>query len=320
MAEPDGVVALAGGVGGGKLAGGLQAQVGNRLTVVVNSGDDLERHGLPIWPDHDSVLYALAGVDDREQGWGLRDESWTVIEQLDRLGQDTWFRLGDRDIATHLIRAELLRAGSRPTEAARRLQVAFGLSARILPMSDEPVRTEVRTDDGWLDFQEYFVHRRQEPTIHEVRFSGAATATATWEVTTALGSAAVIVVAPSNPIVSIAPILAVPGIVAAIDVARKRGTRVVAVSGIVGGKALKGPADRMLASLGHEPTALGVARLYAEWVDVFVLDHADADLAPAVEALGLRVAVTDTIMTDDAARARLAREVLELGGAAQAAS
>jgi LPPG:FO 2-phospho-L-lactate transferase len=320
MAEPGGVVALAGGVGGGKLAAGLQAQVGDRLTVVVNTADDLERHGLPIWPDHDSVLYALAGVDDRDRGWGLRDESWSVIEQLERLGQDTWFRVGDRDIATHLIRAELLRAGSRPTEAARRLQVAFGLSARILPMSDEPVRTEVRTDDGWLDFQEYFVHRRQEPTVHEVRFGGAEAATATWEVTTAIGSAAVIVVAPSNPIVSIAPILAVPGIAAAIDVARKRGTLVVAVSGIVGGKALKGPADRMLASLGHEPTALGVARLYAEWVDVFVLDNADVDLAPGVETLGLRVAVTDTIMSDDAARARLARDVLELGGAPQAAS
>jgi LPPG:FO 2-phospho-L-lactate transferase len=187
-------------------------------------------------------------------------------------------------------------------------------------MSDEPVRTEVRTDDGWLDFQEYFVHRRQEPTVHEVRFSGAESAAATWEVTTAIGSAAVIVVAPSNPIVSIAPILAVPGIAAAIDAARKRRARVVAVSGIVGGKALKGPADRMLASLGHEPTALGVARLYAEWVDVFVLDNVDADLAPGVAALGLRVAVTDTIMTDDAARARLAREVLELGGAPQAGS
>ncbi len=310
MADPGGVVALAGGVGGGKLAHGLQAQVGNRLAVVVNTGDDLERHGLPIWPDHDSVLYALAGVDDRERGWGLRDESWTVIEQLERLGQDTWFRLGDRDIATHLIRAELLRAGSRPTEAARRLQVAFGLSARILPMSDEPIRTEVRTDDGWLDFQEYFVHRRQEPTVHEVRFSGAESAAATWEVTTAIGSAAVIVVAPSNPIVSIAPILAVPGIAAAIDLARKRGACVVAVSGIVGGKALKGPADRMLASLGHESSALGVARIYAGLLDGFVLDTVDAALEPAIAGLGMATLATDTIMTDDSARARLAGEAL----------
>jgi LPPG:FO 2-phospho-L-lactate transferase len=311
MPEARGVVALAGGVGGGKFAHGLQAHLGDRLTVVVNTGDDLERHGLPIWPDHDSVLYNLAGVDDRERGWGLRDESWAVTEQLERLGQDTWFRLGDRDIATHLIRAELLRAGARPTEAARRLQVAYGIAARILPMADEPVRTYVRTDDGWLEFQEYFVQRHQAPDVHEVRFGGADEATATWEVSTALGSAEAILVGPSNPIVSIGPILAVPGIADAIADARRRGTAVVAVSGIVGGKALRGPADRMLASLGHEPTALGVARLYAPWVDGLVIDDADAALAPEIEALGLRVRVTDTIMTDDAARARLAREVLE---------
>jgi LPPG:FO 2-phospho-L-lactate transferase len=314
MADARGVVALAGGVGGGKFAQGLQAHLGDRLTVVVNTGDDLERHGLPIWPDHDSVLYNLAGVDDRERGWGLRDETWAVTEQLERLGQDTWFRLGDRDIATHLIRAELLRAGSRPTEAARRLQVAFGVPARILPMADEPIRTWVRTDDGWLEFQEYFVHRHQAPDVHEVRFAGAEEASATWEVTTALGSAAAVLVGPSNPIVSIGPILAVPGIADAIAVARKRGAPVVAVSGIVGGKALRGPADRMLASLGHEPTALGVARLYAAWIDAFVVDSADADLVPAIEQLGLRVHVTNTIMTDDASRARVAGEVLEAAG------
>ncbi len=314
MPEPRGVVALAGGVGGGKFARGLQAQLGDRLTVVVNTGDDLERHGLPIWPDHDSVLYHLAGVDDRARGWGLRDESWAVTEQLEALGQDTWFRLGDRDIATHLIRAELLRAGARPTEVARRLQVAFGVRARILPMADEPIRTEVRTDDGWLDFQEYFVHRRQVPDVREVRFAGAEAATATWEVVTAIGSAAAVLVGPSNPIVSIGPILAVPGIADAIAVARGRGAPVVAVSGIVGGKALRGPADRMLASLGHEPTALGVARLYAAWIDAFVIDNADAQLAPAIQALGLRTHVTDTIMSGDTFGARLAGEVLALVG------
>jgi LPPG:FO 2-phospho-L-lactate transferase len=314
MPEARGVVALAGGVGGGKFAHGLQAHLGDRLTVVVNTGDDLERHGLPIWPDHDSVLYNLAGVDDRERGWGLRDETWAVTEQLERLGQDTWFRLGDRDIATHLIRAELLRAGARPTEAARRLQVAYGVAARILPMADEPIRTYVRTDDGWLEFQEYFVHRHQAPEVREVRFGGADEASATWEVSTALGSAEAILVGPSNPIVSIGPILAVPGIADAIAVARRRGAPVVAVSGIVGGKALRGPADRMLASLGHEATALGVATIYKDWIDAFVIDNADAELVPAIEALGLRVHVTDTIMTDDASRARLAHEVLEIAG------
>jgi LPPG:FO 2-phospho-L-lactate transferase len=308
--ETRGVVVLAGGVGGGKFAQGLQQHLGDRLTVIVNTGDDFERHGLPIWPDHDSVLYNLAGVDDRERGWGLRGETWNVSQQLARLGQDTWFQLGDRDIATHLIRAELLRAGTRPTEAARRLQVAFGIAARILPMSDEPVRTMVRTDDGWLEFQEYFVHRHQEPEVREVRYAGIDTASAPWEVTTAIGSAEAILVAPSNPIVSIGPIIAVPGINEAIDVARRRGAPVVAVSGIVGGKAVRGPADRMLTSLGYEPTALGVAKLYADWIDAFVIDDADAALQPDIEALGVKVRVTDTIMTDDASRARLAGEVL----------
>ena len=305
------VVLLAGGVGGGKFAHGLQARIGERLTVVVNTGDDLERHGLPIWPDHDSVLYNLANQDDRERGWGLRDETWGVSEQLERLGQETWFRLGDRDIATHLIRAELLRAGTRPTEVARRLGVAFGIAARILPMADEPIRTLVRTDAGWLEFQEYFVHRHQADEVREVRFAGAEAAAMSWEVSTAIGSADAILVGPSNPIVSIGPILGVPGIADTIAEARRRGTPVAAVSGIVGGKALRGPADRMLASLGHEPTALGVARIYAPFVDALVIDHADASLAPAIESLGLRVKVTDTIMTDDAARARLAGEVLE---------
>jgi LPPG:FO 2-phospho-L-lactate transferase len=306
----DGVVALAGGVGGAKLASGLQALLGDRLTVVVNTGDDLERHGLPIWPDHDTVMYTLAGRDDRERGWGLRDETWTVSEELARLGEDTWFRLGDRDLATHIVRAARLRAGERPTVVARALQRAHGVPATILPMSDDPVRTEVRTDDGWLDFQDYFVHRHQEPTVHEVRFRGIETARPTAEVVDAIAAARAILVAPSNPIVSIGPILAVPGMREGIDAARIGGTPVVAVSGIVGGRALRGPADRMLVSLGHESSAAGVARLVAGFVDVFVLDRADVAHVPAIEALGLRPRVTDTIMTDDASRARLAGEML----------
>jgi LPPG:FO 2-phospho-L-lactate transferase len=305
------IVLLAGGVGGAKLAHGLAAHLGERLTVVVNTADDLERHGLAIWPDHDTVMYSLAGLDDRERGWGLRDETWNVMEQLRRLGQDAWFALGDRDIATHLVRTELLRDGTRPTEAARRLQRALGLAPRILPMSDDPVRTLVRTDDdAWLEFQEYFVHRHQEPTVHEVAFEGSADARPTWEVTTALRSATAILVAPSNPIVSIGPIRALAGIAEAIAEARARATPVVAVSGIVGGRALKGPADRMLESLGHESSALGVARIYAGWVDTFVIDRVDERLAPEIEALGLRVVVTDTIMSDDQSRARLAAEML----------
>jgi LPPG:FO 2-phospho-L-lactate transferase len=304
------VVLLAGGVGGAKLAHGLQAELGSELTVVVNTGDDLERHGLAIWPDHDTVMYTLAGMDDRERGWGLRDESWTVSDQLARLGEDTWFSLGDRDIATHVIRTDRIRAGERATAVARHLQGKLGIAATILPMTDEPVRTEVRADDGWLEFQEYFVHRHQEPTVHEVRFQGIEAAPPTAEVAAALSATAAIVLAPSNPIVSIGPILALPGMRDLLAATRGRGARIVAVSGIVGGKALKGPADRMLASLGMESTALGVARIYSGLIDAFVLDEVDAPLVPAVEALGMQTLVTDTIMTDDRARARVARDVL----------
>jgi len=310
---PSRVVELAGGVGGAKLAQGLQAHLGDRLTVVVNTGDDLERHGLAIWPDHDTVMYTLAGLDDRERGWGIRDETWTAMDQLGRLGEETWFRLGDRDLATHIVRSARLAAGERPTDVARHLQRAIDVAATILPMTDEPVRTEVRTDDGWLDFQTYFVGRQQQPTVHEVRFRGAAEAAPTAEVVAsfdALGPTDAIVVAPSNPIVSIGPLLALDGLRSAIAAARARGVPVIAVSGIVGGRALKGPADRMLVSLGHESSARGVARLYADWVDAFVIDTVDADLAPAIEALGPRVVVTDTIMTDDATRSRLAGDVL----------
>jgi LPPG:FO 2-phospho-L-lactate transferase len=307
------VVELAGGVGGAKLAQGLQATLGDRLTVVVNTGDDVERHGLSIWPDHDTVMYTLAGLDDRERGWGIRDETWTALDQLGRLGEETWFRLGDRDLATHVVRTARLRDGERPTDVARHLPRALGVAATILPMTDEPVRTEVRTEDGWLDFQTYFVGRQQAPTVHEVRFRGVADASPTADVIAALaalGPDDAIVVAPSNPIVSIGPLLALDGLRSALAATRARGVPVVAVSGIVGGRALKGPADRMLVSLGHESSAVGVARLYADLIDTFVIDDVDADHAPAIEALGVRVVVADTIMSDDAARARVAAAVL----------
>src|SRR5258706_5817076 len=311
---PARVVELAGGVGGAKLAQGLQALLGDWLSVVVNTGDDLERHGLAIWPDHDTVMYTLAGLDDTERGWGIRDETWTAMDQLGRLGEETWFRLGDRDLATHIVRTARLAAGDRPTDVARHLQHALGVAATILPMTDSPVRTEVRADDGWLDFQTYFVGREQQPTVHEVRFGGAAEAAPTPEVLASfdtLRPTDAMVVAPSNPRVSLGPLLAIDGLRSAIAAARARGVPVIAVSGIVGGRALKGPADRMLVSLGHESSALGVARLYADWIDTFVIDTIDADLAPAIEALGLRLVVTDTIMTDDEARSRIARDILQ---------
>jgi LPPG:FO 2-phospho-L-lactate transferase len=304
------VVELAGGVGGAKLGEGLQAVVGERLTVVVNTADDTERHGLLVGADHDTVMYTLAGLENPEFGWGLAGDSWVVMAALERYGEEGWFRLGDRDLATHIVRTERLRRGDRLTDVCRDLQEHLGVVATILPMADEPVRTQVRTDDGWLDFQDYFVRLRQQPEVREVRFAGIEDASPTPEVRAAIAAADVIVIAPSNPIVSVGPILAVPGMSEALAEARDRGARIVAVSGIVGGKALKGPADRMLASLGHEPTALGVARGYAALVDTFVMDDVDEALASDVEALRIRAVVTDTIMTDEASRARLAAAVL----------
>ncbi len=305
------VVLLAGGVGGAKLAAGLAAQVGSDLTVIVNTGDDLELYGQSIWPDHDTVAYTLAGLNDEDRGWGLRDETWTVMGRLVELGDAPWFRLGDRDLATHLWRTDRLRYGARPTDVARELGVAMGIGPTILPMADEPVRTEVLTDDGWLEFQEYFVHRHQEPTVHEVRFRGIEDARPSPEVLAAVEAAEAIVIAPSNPVVSIGPILAVPGLRAALDGARDRGVPVVAVSGIIAGKALKGPADRMLTSLGEASTAVGVASRYRGLISGFVMDDLDAALQPDVEALGVDTLVIDTIMIDDRARSRLAREVLD---------
>ena len=304
------VVALAGGTGGAKLAHGLQAVLApGDLTVVVNTGDDTERHGLLVMPDHDSVMYMLAGRFDDQRGWGVRGETWTVMDGLAEYGEAAWFRLGDRDFATHIARTARLHEGHTLTEVVRSLQTALGIPTAILPMADRPIRTQVRTDDGWLDFQEYFVRLRQAPEVREVRFTGDDATTP--QVLDALDAAEVIVIGPSNPIVSIGPILAGP----LADVVTRRagaGIPVVAVSPIVGGIALKGPADRMLVSLGHESSALGVARIYRDIATAFVFDAVDAALEPEIAALGLRTLVTDTIMADEAGRARLARTVLEV--------
>lgn len=311
------VVALAGGTGGAKLAHGLQQVLPpGELTVVVNTGDDTERHGLLVMPDHDAVLYMLDGRFDDERGWGIVGETWNVMTELERYGEEAWFRLGDRDFATHIARHARLRGDASLSEAVLALQRARGIPTAILPMADEPVRTQVRTDDGWLAFQEYFVHRRQAPEVREIRHAGIETARPTPRVTAAIEAAEIVLIGPSNPFVSIGPILALPGLRERIAAARAREIPVVAVSPIVGGRALKGPADRMMASLGHETSALGVARLYADLLSGFVLDAADATLEPAIRALGMwalgmRTFVTDTIMADDAGRARLARAVLE---------
>ena len=303
------VVTLAGGTGGAKLAHGFQQVLPEGdLTVVVNTGDDTERHGLLVMPDHDAVMYMLAGRFDDERGWGIAGETWTVMDALTEYGEESWFRLGDRDFATHIGRTARLREGATLTAVVRSLQAALGIATPILPMADEPVRTQVRTEAGWLDFQEYFVHLRQEPEVREVRFTGDRSPTSA--VLVALAAAKVIVIGPSNPIVSIGPILAGP----IRDVVAERaraGIPVVAVSPIVGGVALKGPADRMLVSLGHESSARGVARLYRDLATAFVLDSVDADLEPDIADLGLRTLVTDTVMGDHPGRARLARSILD---------
>src|SRR5262245_13068466 len=256
----DSTVLVAGGVGGARLAHGLQAHLGEQLTVIVNTGDDLERHGLLVSPDHDTVMYTLAGIDNREWSWGIEGETFAAAEMLEHYGQETWFRLGDRDLATHLVRTERARRGDRTTDISRDLQRALGVRAVVLPMTDAPVRTQVLTDAGWLPFQDYFVRLHQEPAVRDLRFDGIEEATTTPEVAAAIEATDAIVIAPSNPFVSVRPILAVDGIESGLQTARAHGAPVVAVSGIVGGRALKGPADRMLASLGHEPSALGVAR------------------------------------------------------------
>jgi LPPG:FO 2-phospho-L-lactate transferase len=308
------VVALAGGTGGAKLAHGLQAALpASDLTVVVNTGDDTERHGLLVMPDHDAVMYMLSGRFDDERGWGIAGETWTVMDALAEYGEESWFRLGDRDFATHIARGARLRAGRPLTEVVLSLQAALGIPTRILPMADEPVRTQVRTDEGWLDFQEYFVHQRQGPDVREVRFTGDLTATTA--VADAIAAAEVIVIGPSNPIVSIGPIIAGP-IAGLVSGRGRAGIPVVAISPIVGGVALKGPADRMLVSLGHESSARGVARIYRDLATHFVLDTVDAALEPEIAALGFLTLVTDTIMADHPGRERLARTVLEFARAA----
>jgi LPPG:FO 2-phospho-L-lactate transferase len=256
-------------------------------------------------------MYMLAGRFDDDRGWGIAGESWTVMDALADYGEESWFRLGDRDFATHIARTARVRNGETLTVAVRSLQTALGVVPPILPMADGPVRTRVRTDAGWLDFQEYFVHLRQEPEVREVRFDGDLTPTPA--VAQALAAAEVIVIGPSNPIVSIGPILAGPIRDAVTDRARA-GVPVVAVSPIVGGVALKGPADRMLVSLGHDSSARGVARIYRDLATAFVLDSVDAELEPEIADLGMRTLVTDTVMGDHPGRARLARSILDFAG------
>ena len=302
------VALLAGGTGGAKLAHGFQLAVEpGELSVIVNVADDTELFGLHVSPDIDSITYTLAGLLDRERGWGVRDDTFTALELLGRYGAPTWFRIGDADLATHVRRTQLLGDGASLTDATAAMASALGVPSRILPATDDRLRTRVVADDGELDFQEYFVGRRQEPEVRGVRLDGIDAARPTAAVLDAIVAAELVVIAPSNPIASIGPILELPGMRDAIRAAR---APKVAVSPIIGGRALKGPADRMLLSLGHESSALGVARLYAGLVDRFVLDETDAGLAPAVESVGLAATALQTVMASDDDRVGLARALI----------
>lgn len=308
------IVALAGGVGGSRFARGLRAAApGAHLTVVVNTADDLTLHGLHISPDVDTVLYALAGVVDEGQGWGPASDSFRCLAALERLGGDAWFRLGDLDLATHLRRTGLMHEGWSPTAVTAELARGLGITgAVILPMSDEPVETWVQlAEDGtWVHFQEYFVRRRAAVAIRGVRFQGIESARPAPGVLEALRSADLLVLGPSNPFVSLAPILAVKGVRQAVRAARHGGTLVAGVSPLIGGATVKGPAARMLAELGHPPTAAAVAAQYADLLDVYLLDTIDAHLAEKVRSQGTRPVLTDVLMRGRRGEARLARVLL----------
>lgn len=306
------IVALAGGVGAARFLTGLVRVIApQKLLVIGNTGDDAEIHGLDISPDLDTLVYTLAGLADPVRGWGLEGDTFRCLQALGRLGAETWFQLGDRDLATHLYRTERLRQGATLTEVTGEIAGALGVRARVVPMSDQPVRTRVETRRGSLDFQTYFVRRRARDAVLGVRLAGVEEARPAPGVLEAVAEARAVVVCPSNPILSIGPILAVPGIREAL-----RNTRapVAAISPIVGGRALKGPAARMMRSMGLRPSALQVAELYRDFLDVFVLDRLDESLAPRIEALGMRAVVTNTIMTGLAEKKALARVVVQALG------
>ncbi len=304
------LVALAGGTGAAKFLRGLCRLVDPRdLTVVVNTGDDTELWGLHISPDLDTVCYTLAGVIDAARGWGLAEETFHALGQMARFGEPTWFNLGDRDLATHLHRTRLLRGGRSLSEATSAIAGALGIGPRVLPMSDQPVRTRVLGPDGWLGFQEYFVREKAQVEVRAVEYAGAETAAPAPGILDALAAAHAVIVCPSNPVTSIGPILAVPGIADAL--ARSPATA-LAISPIIGGESVSGPAGRLMAALGLPVSPAGVARAYAPWLDTLVFDEQDRREAPEILALGVSPVTAKTIMAGREDEVALARRVLEL--------
>jgi LPPG:FO 2-phospho-L-lactate transferase len=313
------ITVLAGGIGAAKFLAGLAEEVEPaEVTAVVNVADDTSVHGLHVSPDLDSCTYTLAGANDSERGWGLRGETWLAMEHLRRYAEANdvtggdaagWFSLGDRDLGTHLYRTSRLAEGAPLSEVTAEITGAWGLASRLLPATDDPVRTRVRTTDGReLAFQEYFVRERHDVEVAAIHLQGADAARPAPGVIEAIEGAEVVIIAPSNPVVSIDPVLAVPGVREAVQ--QRRG-RVVAISPIVGGAALKGPADRLLRDLGHEPTVVGIARWYRDLAATLVVDLEDAELADAVTEEGTRCVVTDTIMRSTTVSAALARTAID---------
>ena len=304
------IAALAGGVGASKLLLGLHDVMDARdLTVIVNTGDDITLHGLKISPDLDIVTYTLAEVVDESKGWGYRGETFHALKRLAAFGRIHWFNLGDRDLATHIHRSALLAEGKSLSDAAESIRLALGVKARILPMCDQPVPTMIDTAEGELHFQEYLVKRRAQPVVRGIRFDGVDTARPARGVLEAIRDADRILICPSNPLISIGPILAVPGIREAL---RARKKNVIAVCPIVAGKSLKGPSDKMLVELGYEASALGVAKLYADFTGTFVIDPADKTQAGSIRKLGMQVEVVPTVMKTRAQKRKLARSLLAL--------
>jgi LPPG:FO 2-phospho-L-lactate transferase len=302
------IVTLAGGVGAARFLEGLvRAAPPASITVIVNIGDDIDLYGLRISPDLDIVMYTLAGLIDPQQGWGIQGDTYHTLEMLKRYGHDTWFLLGDCDLATHLHRTQLMQQGCTLSEVSEQIRRSLGLEPRFLPMSDQRVTTRIVTPTGTMHFEEYFVQRRASEPVEAVQFEGIEQAQPAPGVLEAIAGAEAIILAPSNPIVSIGTILAVPGIREAL---RETAAPIVAISPIVGGTTIKGPADKMLRGLGFEVSAVGVAQVYRDFLDVLIIDQVDAALAPAIEALGMRVVVMNTIMRGLPEKEALARAAL----------
>jgi LPPG:FO 2-phospho-L-lactate transferase len=304
------ITALAGGVGASKLLLGLYHVMDPRaLTVVVNTGDDIILHGLKISPDLDIVTYTLAGIVDPAKGWGFRRETFHALKRLAKYGRANWFNLGDRDLATHIHRTAMLAEGKTLTEAAESIRTALGVKARILPMSDQPIPTIIDSNEGASHFQEYLVKHRAEPFVRAIRFEGAESAKPAPGVLEAICDADCIIICPSNPLISIGPILAVPGIR---DALCARKNDVIAVCPIVGGKSLKGPSDKMLDQLGYGSSASSVAKLYADFTGMFVIDPQDKSQQGAIRNLGMDVVVLPTVMKTGTQKRNLARAILKL--------